>query len=45
VDAGRVPPAQFKPACEECSLFKICLPRVTSLPASLGRAAARLFET
>jgi CRISPR-associated exonuclease Cas4 len=41
----QVPPAEFKPACEECSLFKICLPRVTSQPASLRRAAARLFET
>jgi len=45
IDAEQTPPAQFKPACEECSLFKICLPRVTSLPASLGRAAAQLFET
>lgn len=41
----QVPPAEFKPACEECSLFKICLPRVTSQPASLRRAAAQLFET
>jgi CRISPR-associated exonuclease Cas4 len=45
LDAEQAPPAQFKPACEECSLFNICLPRVTSQPASLGRAAAQLFET
>jgi CRISPR-associated exonuclease Cas4 len=45
IDAEQVPPAQFKPACEECSLFNICLPRVTSLPASLRRATAQLFET
>jgi CRISPR-associated exonuclease Cas4 len=44
-DAEQVPLAQFKPACEECSLFKICLPRVTSQPASLRRATAQLFET
>jgi len=44
-DAEQAPPAQFKPACEECSLFKICLPRVTSQPASLRRATAQLFET
>jgi CRISPR-associated exonuclease Cas4 len=44
-DAGQAPLAQFKPACEECSLFKICLPRVTSQPASLRRATAQLFET
>jgi CRISPR-associated exonuclease Cas4 len=42
-DARQAPLAQFKPACEECSLFKICLPRVTSLPASLRRATALLF--
>jgi CRISPR-associated exonuclease Cas4 len=45
IDAEQVPPAQFKPACEECSLFEICLPRVTSLPASLRRVTAQLFET
>ena len=44
-DARQAPPAQFKPACEECSLFDICLPRVTGLPASLGRATAQLFKT
>ncbi len=40
-----LPPAVFKPACEECSLYEICLPRVTSQPESLHRAAERLFET
>jgi CRISPR-associated exonuclease Cas4 len=45
IDAEQVPPAEFKPACEECSLFKICLPRVTSQPASLRRVTAQLFET
>jgi CRISPR-associated exonuclease Cas4 len=45
IDAEQAPPAQFKPACEECSLFNICLPRVTSQPASLRRATAQLFET
>ncbi len=44
-EAEQAPPAQFKPACEECSLFDICLPRVTSVPASLRRAAVQLFET
>jgi CRISPR-associated exonuclease Cas4 len=45
INEEQAPPAQFKPACEECSLFEICLPRVTSQPASLRRAAAQLFET
>ena len=40
----QLPQAVFKPACEECSLFEICLPKVTSLPISLQRAARRLFE-
>ena len=39
-----VPQAVFKPACEECSLFDICLPKMTSLPNTLTRAARRLFE-
>ncbi|MGO9302699.1 MAG: CRISPR-associated protein Cas4 [Candidatus Korobacteraceae bacterium] len=45
VEAGVVPPAVFKPACEECSLYRICLPEVTSRPAALAQAAAQLFRT
>jgi CRISPR-associated exonuclease Cas4 len=45
IDAEQAPLAQFKPACEECSLFNICLPRVTSQPALLRRAMTQLFET
>lgn len=41
----RLPPAVFKPACEECSLFAICLPKITSQPANLCRLARKLFET
>jgi CRISPR-associated exonuclease Cas4 len=43
VDAGTVPLAVFKPACEECSLYRICLPEITSQPASISEAAAELF--
>lgn len=43
--AEQAPLAQFKPACEECSLFEICLPRAISQPASLRRAMTQLFET
>lgn len=39
-----VPPAVLKPACEECSLYQICLPQVTSQPARLASAAAELFK-
>ena len=45
MEAEQAAPARFKPACEECSLFNICLPRITSQSAALGRAAAQLFET
>src|SRR5271157_2917573 len=45
VEAGQVPPAVFKPACEECSLYRICLPEVTSRPGTVARAAAELFRT
>ena len=44
VASGRVPAAVFKPACEECSLYEICLPQVTCRPAGLARAGKRLFE-
>jgi CRISPR-associated exonuclease Cas4 len=40
-----VPSAIFKPACEECSLYKSCLPKVTSHHASIAKAAAALFRT
>lgn len=40
----QLPPAVFKPACEECSLFEICLPKVTSLSASVARAGRNLFQ-
>lgn len=40
----QVPPAEFKPACEECSLYRICLPEITSVPPGLARAARALFE-
>ena len=36
--------AVFKPACEECSLFKICLPKATSEGSRAERAGKRLFE-
>ncbi len=45
VSTGTVPLAVFKPACEECSLYRICLPQVTSRPSSLAKAAADLFRT
>ena len=45
VGSGRVPPAVFKPACEECSLFEICLPKATSTRSRAERLTRELFET
>jgi CRISPR-associated exonuclease Cas4 len=39
-----LPPAVFKPACEECSLYEICLPKVTGASNVVACAAHRLFE-
>jgi CRISPR-associated exonuclease Cas4 len=44
VEAGAVPPAVFKAACEACSLYHICLPQVTSQPGHFARAAQELFR-
>lgn len=45
VNAETIPQAVFKPACEECSLYEICLPKLTSRPGGLAQAAKRLFQT
>ena len=39
-----LPPAVFKPACEECSLYEICLPQLRAAPGGVARAVHRLFE-
>jgi CRISPR-associated exonuclease Cas4 len=42
--AGHVPSASFKPACEECSLFQICLPRATTADGRASRLSRALFN-
>lgn len=44
VHIAPLPAAVFRPACEECSLYAICLPKLTSQPDSLSRAARQLFQ-
>ena len=39
-----LPPAVFKPACEECSLFEICLPKLAGLSDRAARMVKNLFE-
>jgi CRISPR-associated exonuclease Cas4 len=45
VDSSNVPPAVFKPACEECSLFEVCLPQATCAESRSNRLSRQLFET
>ncbi len=45
LDSSAIPRAVFREACEECSLYEICLPRVTSQPAAFRQAAEKLFQT
>lgn len=39
-----IPPAVFKPACEECSLFEICLPKATAVENRAARLSRDLFK-
>lgn len=39
-----LPPAVWRPACEECSLFDICLPKATAQDRRVERLAASLFQ-
>ena len=43
-EIAKLPAAVFKLACEECSLFEICLPKVTSADSRARRLAGQLFE-
>ena len=39
-----IPPAIYKPACEECSLYEICLPKATAEDSRAERLARQLFQ-
>ena len=43
-DIPKLPPAVWRQACEECSLFDICLPKATSVDSRAGRLAEQLFK-
>lgn len=43
MEAWNVPAAVFKPQCQECSLYEICVPELTSLPDRLRRHLKSLF--
>jgi CRISPR-associated exonuclease Cas4 len=40
----KLPPAVFKPACEECSLFEVCLPKITCAESRAGRLSKQSFQ-
>lgn len=40
----KLPAAVWRPACEECSLFDVCLPKATAQTSGAERLAASLFE-
>jgi len=44
MESETVPAAIFKPACEECSLFEVCLPRITANPGAMAAASEALFH-
>lgn len=44
LELGEVPRAIFKPACEECSLFEVCLPSITENPRPAQHASEVLFR-
>lgn len=41
---GTVPPSNYRKACEECSLFDLCLPKATGSDSRSQRFARSLFE-
>jgi CRISPR-associated exonuclease Cas4 len=40
----RLPPAVWRPACKECSLFEICLPQATCADNRAKRLVGELFQ-
>jgi CRISPR-associated exonuclease Cas4 len=40
-----IPRAEFREACEECSLYEICLPKATGIGSRAAQLAGQLFQT
>lgn len=40
-----VPPAEYREACTECSLFELCLPKATGVGNRAAQLAGQLFKT
>jgi CRISPR-associated exonuclease Cas4 len=44
MESESVPAAIFKPACEACSLFEVCLPKITANPDAMDAESEALFR-
>ena len=45
LDSTAIPRAEFREACEECSLYEICLPKATGVGSRAAQLAGQLFKT
>jgi CRISPR-associated exonuclease Cas4 len=45
LDSAAIPRAEFREACEECSLYEICLPKATGADSRAAQLADQLFKT
>jgi CRISPR-associated exonuclease Cas4 len=45
LDSAAIPRAVFREACEECSLYEICLPKATGADSRAAQLADQLFKT
>jgi CRISPR-associated exonuclease Cas4 len=43
--AESIPAAEYRDACQECSLFEICLPKATGVGRRMAQLADQLFKT
>jgi len=44
LESESVPPAEYREACQECSLFEICLPKATGDGSRAAQLAGQLFK-
>jgi CRISPR-associated exonuclease Cas4 len=45
LDSTAMPRAEFREACEECSLYEICLPKATGMGSRAAQLSGQLFKT
>ena len=45
LESTAIPRAEFREACEECSLYEICLPKATGMGSRAAQLSGQLFKT